>query len=79
MRLHITRALNPRQGENLKIYEKLVNCSEFKIPESITSFLTSSPGSLTFTILFTTRVFFIVITIGKARDLGTLSYLTDNS
>ena len=23
-RLHITRALNPRQGENLKIYEKLV-------------------------------------------------------
>ena len=61
-----------------KACEKKV--SEFKISESITSFSTSSPGSLTFTILLmTTRVFFIVITIGKVRDPGILSYLTGNS
>ena len=68
-----------RKLENLrKACEKKV--SEFKISELITSFSTSSPGSLTFTILLmTTRVFFIVITIGKVRDPGTLSYLTDNS
>ena len=81
-RLHIIRKIKSktrRKLENLrKACEKRV--SEFKISELITSFSTSSPGSLAFTILLmTTRVFFIVISIGKMRDPETLSYLTDNS
>ena len=81
-RLHIIRQIKSktrRKLENLrKTCEKRV--SEFKISELITSFSTSSPGSLAFTILLmTTRVFFIVISIGKVRDPETLSYLTDNS
>ena len=67
-RLHIICASNPRCGD------------KFKISELITSFPTPSPGSLAFTILLmTTRIFFIIITVGKVRDPGTLSYLTDNS
>ena len=68
-----------RKLENLwKACKKKV--SEFKISELITSFSTPSPWSLAFTILLmTTMVFFIVITIGKVRDPGTLSYLTENS
>ena len=67
-RLHIICASNPKCGD------------KFKISELITSFPTPSPGSLAFTILLmTTRIFFIIITVGKVRDSGTLSYLTDNS
>ena len=82
MRLHIIREIEfktRRKLENLrKSCEKRV--SEFKISELITSSSTSSPGSLVFTILLmTTRVFFIVISIGKVRDPETLSYVTDNS
>ena len=82
MRLHIIREIKfktRRKLENLrKSCEKRV--SEFKISELITSSSTSSPGSLVFTILLmTTRVFFIVISIGKVRDPETLSYVTDNS
>ena len=81
MRLHIIREIKSktrRKLENLrKACEKMV--SEFKISKIITSFSTSSPGSLAFTILLmTTRVFFIVISIGKVGDPETLSYLTDN-
>ena len=49
--------------------------------ELVTSFSISFPGSLVFTIvLMTMRVFFVVNTIGKARDPGTLSFqLIDNS
>ena len=55
--------------------------SEFKVSELVTSFSISSPGSLVFTIvLMTLRVFFVVNTIGKARDPETLDYqLTENS
>ena len=82
MRLHIIREIKfktRRKLENLrKSCEKRV--SEFKISELITSSSTSSPGSLVFTILLmTTRVFFIVTSIGKVRDPETLSYVTDNS
>ena len=55
--------------------------SELKVSELVTSFSILSPGSLVFKIvLMTMRFFFVVNTIGKARDPGTLSYqLTDNS
>ena len=57
--------------------------SEFKISELVTSFSMSSPGSLVFTIVLKAmRVFFVVNTIRKARDLGfrPLRYqLTGNS
>ena len=81
-RLHIIRAIKSkkrRKLENLrKACEKRI--SKFKISELITSFSTSYPGSLALAILLmTTRVFFIVISIGKVRDPETLSYLTDNS
>ena len=68
-----------RKLENLrKACEKRV--SEFKISELITSFSTISPGSLAFMILLMmTRVFFIVISIGKVTDPDTLNYLTDKS
>ena len=79
-RLNIIRALNPRQKKTWKFTKSLrENGSEFKISELITSFSTSPPGSLAFVILLmTTRVFFILITIGKVRDPGILSYLIDN-
>ena len=55
--------------------------SEFKVSGLVTSFPILFPGSLVFTIaLMTVRVFFVVNTIRKARNLGTLSYqLTSNS
>ena len=54
--------------------------SGFKVSELVTPFSISSPGSLVFKIvLMTMRVFFVVNTVRKARDPGTLSYqLTDN-
>ena len=83
-RLHSIRALNPRPEENFQFYKKFAKkkkVSEFKVSELVTSFSITSPKSLVFTIvLMTMRVFFVVNTIGKARDPGTLSYqLTDNS
>ena len=55
--------------------------SECKVSELFTSFSISSSVSLVFMIvLMTMRFFFVVNTIGKARDPGTLSYqLTGNS
>ena len=81
-RLHIIREIKSktrRKLENLrKACEKRV--SEFKISELITSFSTISPGSLAFMILLMmTRVFFIVISIGKVTDPDTLNYLTVKS
>ena len=60
----------------------LQKACEKKVSELVTSqFSTSSTGSLVLRIvLTTTRAFLVVNTIGKAGDLGTLSYhLTDNS
>ena len=55
--------------------------SEFNVSELVTSFSISSTGPLVFSmVLMTMRVFFVVNTIGKARDAGTLNYqLTGNS
>ena len=55
--------------------------SEFKVSEMVTSFSISSPVSLVFMIvLMTMRVYFVVNTIGKTRNSGTLScQLTGNS
>ena len=70
-RLLIIRALNPRPRGNLKTYEKLAKkkVSEFKISALITSFSTSSPWSIAFTILLmTTRVFLIRVFFIKLPD-----------
>ena len=55
--------------------------SEFNVSELVTSFSISSTGPLVFSmVLMTMRVFFVVNTIGKARDARTLNcQLTDNS
>ena len=50
-----------------------------KVSELVTSFSISSPRSLALTIVLTMRVFFVVNTIGKARDPETSNYqLTGN-
>ena len=83
MRLHSICALNPRPEENLQLYKKLEKKIGFKlkVPELVTSFSISYPGSLVFTIvLMAVRVFFVFNTIGKARGPGTSSYqLAGNS
>ena len=51
---------------------------KFKVSESVTSFSISYPASLVFTIvLMTMKVFFVVNTIGKARDPVTGNWQTD--
>ena len=81
-RLHIIPEIKSKTRRKLENLRKACKrrFSKFKISQLITSFSTSSPGFLAFTmLLMTTKVFFIVISIGKVTDLETLSYLTDNS
>ena len=60
----------------MQLYKKLAKkVSEIKVSELVTLFSISSSGSLALTIvLMATKIFFVVNTIGKARDPGTLGY-----